>query len=144
MKEAKTTLTPVVDDHVERVHPYIQRGFMPGVKHAWHGVMHVIKHEKNARIHLAFAALALITGVVLNISKAELAAVFFVVIIVFLAEIINTAIERILDLVEPRENGKVKIIKDMSAGAVLVASVGAIMMGVAIFVPAIVRLVWGV
>jgi diacylglycerol kinase len=144
MKEAKPTNPPIVDDHVERAHPFIQRGFMPGVKHAWHGVMHVVNHEKNARVHLGFAVLALITGLLLNVSKAELAAVFFVVIIVFLAEIFNTAIERILDLVEPRQNERVKLIKDMSAGGVLVAAVGAVMMGAAIFVPAIVRLIWGV
>jgi diacylglycerol kinase len=144
MKEAKTTVAPVVDDHAQREHPYSQGGIMASVRHAWHGVMHVVYHERNARVHLAFAVLALIAGVILNISKAELAAVFFVVIIVFLAEIFNTAIERTLDLVEPRENERVKLIKDMAAGSVLVASVGAIMMGAAIFVPAIVRMVWGV
>jgi diacylglycerol kinase len=82
-------------------------------------------------------------GVWLQVSDAELAAVFFAVIIVFLAEIFNTAIERILDLIDPNENEQVKLIKDMSAGAVFLAAVAAVMIGVAIFVPEIVRVIWG-
>jgi len=125
------------------VHPYAQRGFVVGVLHAWHGVIHVFRHERNARIHLMFAVLAFLLGIVLRVSDAELAAVFFAVIIVFLAEMFNTAIERTLDLVEPDENPRVKLIKDMSAGAVMLAAVAAMMVGAAIFGPRVVRLIWG-
>jgi undecaprenol kinase len=135
--------TPLADDHLERVHPYAQSGFFPGLVHAWHGVRHVFAHERNARIHLMFALMAFLLGVLLQVSDVQLAAVFFAVILVFLAEIFNTAIERTLDLVRPEENERVKLIKDMSAGAVLVASVGAVMIGVAIFAPAVVRAIWG-
>jgi diacylglycerol kinase len=143
MTKQTAKATPTTDDHASRVHPYAQKGFMPGAKHAWHGVLHVVRHERNARIHLMFAVAALLLGVLLKVSNAELAAVFFAVIIVFLAEMFNTAIERTLDLVEPNEHADVKIIKDMSAGAVLLASVAAVMVGAAIFVPALARFVWG-
>ena len=113
------------------------------MRHAWHGVMHVFRHERNARIHLWFALAALLLGVLLQATDAELAAVFFAVIIVFLAEIFNTAIERTLDLIDPEENPQVKIIKDMAAGAVLVAAVAAVMIGVAIFAPLVVDKLWG-
>jgi len=80
--------------------------------------------------------------VFLQVSATELAAVFFAVILVFLAEIFNTAIERTLDLIDIRENAQIKLIKDMAAGAVLVAATAAVMIGVAIFAPYIVELIW--
>jgi diacylglycerol kinase len=130
------------DDHTARVHPGTQRGFGYSVMHALHGVRHVLKHERNARIHLWVALLAFLLGVLLQVSDAQLAAVFFAVILVFLAEIFNTAIERTLDLVDLRENQQVKLIKDMAAGAVLIAASAAIVIGVAIFAPYILRLLW--
>jgi diacylglycerol kinase len=133
-----------IDDHTERVHTEAQMGFVRSAMHAFHGVKHVFEHERNARIHLMFALLALLLGVVLQISAAQLAAVFFAVIIVFLAEIFNTAIERTLDLIDLRENERIKLIKDMSAGAVMLAAAGAVAIGFAIFAPAIVRYMqWG-
>jgi diacylglycerol kinase len=65
------------------------------------------------------------------------------VVIVFLAEIFNTAIERTLDLIDLKENPRIKLIKDMSAGAVLVAALASVAIGFAIFAPHIVRRVWG-
>ena len=103
----------------------------------------MLRHERNARAHLVFAVIAFVLGLLLKVSNAELAAVFFAVIIVFLAEIFNTAIERTLDLVEPNEHPMVKTIKDMSAGAVLLAAVAAAMVGLAIFAPKLIGMVWG-
>ena len=136
--------TPLVagDDHETRVHAYAQPSFGKGMMHALHGVRHILRHERNARIHLVFAILALLAGVALRVSAAELAAVFFAVVLVFLAEIFNTAIERTLDLIDLRENAKIKLIKDMAAGAVLVAATAAVLIGAAIFVPYLMELVW--
>jgi diacylglycerol kinase len=132
-----------VDDHEMRVHPYSQHGFWSSLVHAWHGAKHVFRHEKNARIDLWFAIVALLLGIALKLPAAELAAVFFAVVIVFLAEVFNTAIERTLDLIDPNENKRIKLIKDMSAGAVLIAAVAAVMIGLVIFLPAIARASWG-
>lgn len=132
-----------VEDHEMRVHPYAQHGFLNSLEHAWHGVKHVFRHERNARIHMIWAILALVLGLLLRLPASQLAAVFFAVVIVFLAEVFNTAIERTLDLIDPHENKRVKMIKDMSAGAVLIAAVAAVLIGLAIFVPAIARGSWG-
>ena len=131
-----------VDDHGERVHPGSQGSIWSSMYHAWHGVVHVVKHERNARVHLAFALLALGVGMLLRVTNAELAAIFFAVILVFLAEIVNTAIERTLDLIDIRENARIKIIKDMAAGAVLVSAVAAAAMGLVIFLPHVMRMLW--
>ena len=131
------------DDHNDREHPRMRQNFFSSTVHAWHGVVHVIRHERNARIHLAFAVMGIVLGLLLHISNEGLAAVFFAVLIVFLSEVFNTAIERTLDLVEPRQNSQVKLIKDMAAGAVLLAAVGAVFIGIAVFLPAIMRSLWG-
>jgi len=130
------------DDHTKRVHPYSQQNFVEGMSHALHGIRHVVEHERNARIHLLFAVLAFVLGVMLRLSAAELAAVFFAVILVFLAEMFNTAIERTLDLIDIEENPRIKIIKDMAAGAVLVAAAAALLIGAAIFIPHAVEALW--
>ena len=132
----------VTDDHTERVHPRVHPSFIHSLTHALHGLLHIVEHERNARVHLASAILAFLLGVVLKVSATELAAVFFAVILVFLAEIFNTAIERTLDLIDIEENPRIKLIKDMAAGAVLVATGAAVLIGVAIFAPYLAELAW--
>lgn len=109
--------------------------FIKSLLTAFDGLVYVIRVERNARIHLLLAIAALTLGVALGVSNAELAAIFFAIIIVFVAEVVNTAIEEILDLIEPEFNGKVKTIKDIAAGAVLVAAIGAFAIGLAIYAP---------
>jgi diacylglycerol kinase (ATP) len=111
-------------------------------KYAFIGVAHILRMERNARIHLLTAILVMALGVYLDVSPGELAAIFFAIIIVFLSEIINTALEKTLDLIEPEHNGKVAIIKDMAAGAVLIASLGSAIIGFVIFRPYIIDWLW--
>lgn len=113
-----------------------------GLKYALIGLWHIVRVEQNARIHLAVAVIVMIAGLALGLTGGELAAIFFAVIIVFLAEVLNTAIEKTLDLIEPQFNDKVAIIKDMAAGAVLVAAVGAVIIGVVIFTPYVLGVLW--
>ncbi len=114
--------------------------FLKGFYYAWQGIIHVLRYERNARAHLLFAVLAFLLGIYLRVSNAELAAIFFAVIIVFLAEIFNTAIEKTLDLIDTEHNHRIMVIKDMAAGAVLVSAIAALMLGVVIFMPHVVQL----
>lgn len=114
--------------------------FLRGFYYAFEGLRYVFRYERNARVHLMFAILAFMLGLLLNISNVELAAIFFAIIIVFLAEIVNTTIEKTLDLIHTEHHPQVKIIKDMAAGAVLVAATAAATVGVVIFTPYLVRL----
>ena len=109
---------------------------------AFGGIVQVIKSEPNARIHLLVAIGVLLLGVWFNVSNAELAALFFSIIIVFVAEIVNTAIEKTLDLVKPEDNEQVRIVKDIAAGAVLIAAIGAAGIGIAVFYPYILEFLW--
>jgi diacylglycerol kinase (ATP) len=115
--------------------------FFRSIYTAFTGVVFVIRVERNARLHLIIALLVFILSVALGISDAELAAVFFAVILVFTAEIVNTALEKTLDLIEPKDSGQVRVIKDIAAGAVLVSALGAAAIGIAIFGPYLVRFI---
>ncbi|HUD11552.1 MAG TPA: diacylglycerol kinase family protein [Candidatus Saccharimonadia bacterium] len=143
MSEVPVPQQPVTDDHSERVHPGTHPTFGRSMLHAIHGVRHVVKHERNARIHLAFAILVFVAAILLRLSVSGLTAVFFAAILVFLAEIFNTAIERTLDLIDSKENPRIKMIKDMAAGAVLIASLAAVAIGLLVFLPAIGGVIWG-
>lgn len=125
--------------------------FTRGIKHviesfgyAIRGIKHVIRSERNARIHLAIAIIVLTAGLILNVTGTELAAIFFAIIMVFLAEIANTAFEKTLDLIEPNKNESVREIKDVAAGAVLVAAIGAAAIGFVVFRPYIVEVIFKV
>ena len=118
------------------------RNFARSLYTAFTGVVYVVRIERNARLHLIIAILTLILAVFLGVSNAELAAIFFAVILVFTAEIVNTALEKTLDLIQPNHSAQVRIIKDIAAGAVLVTSIGAAAIGIAIFLPYILGHSW--
>ncbi len=106
------------------------------------GLVYVLASERNARIHLVLAVLALALGIKLDVSNLGLAAIFFAIVLVFLAEIMNTAFEKTLDLIDKNHNQQIKLIKDMAAGAVLVTSVAALLIGIIILLPPLLEVLW--
>lgn len=104
-------------------------------RHAFKGLRAVVSRERNARIHLFFAVLAVLASWFFRISIFQLSLVIFAIILVFFAEITNTAIERTLDLIITERNQVVRLIKDMTAGGVLVCAIGALAIAVCVFAP---------
>lgn len=103
--------------------------------HAFSGLFFLIRTQPNAWIH-SFAALAVIAaGFHFTISKAEWFSVILSIGLVFAAEAINTAIEEMVDLLSPGHQIHAKRAKDLSAGAVLIISIAAAIIGLIIFVP---------
>lgn len=80
------------------------------------------------------------SGYFLGLSSTEWSVVFLAVALVLVLELLNSAVERIIDLLKPRLHHYVADIKDITAGMVLVASVGSVMVGLAIFMPHLVEL----
>lgn len=109
---------------------------------AFKGIWKLLLTEQNARIHFVFAILVMILAYVVDIPKAEFIILLIMVTLVFLAEIINTAIEKLLDRLHPRSHETIEIIKDAMAGAVLIAAVSAVIIGLLIFVPHILRMIY--
>ena len=104
---------------------------------ALNGLKILILEEHNARIHLVAAILVIISGILLKISNAEWVAVTFSIGLVFALETINSAIENLADFVSPEKNDQIKKVKDLSAGAVLIGAIAALVNGLIIFIPKI-------
>ncbi|WP_221932390.1 diacylglycerol kinase family protein [Carboxylicivirga sp. M1479] len=109
---------------------------------AFNGIKHLIKSEHNARIHLLALICVLALGVFFRIELAEWIAIIIVAGLVFLTELLNTAIERLADFVEPKWNDKIGLIKDYCAGAVLISALISMLVGGLIFIPKIIEW-WG-
>jgi diacylglycerol kinase len=101
------------------------------------GFKELVLHEHNARIHLVAAVLAVAAGFLLNISSWEWVAIVLVIGLVFAAELVNSAIEELSDVINPQSDRRIKRIKDYGAAAVLVAAMVSVVVGFVIFVPKI-------
>jgi diacylglycerol kinase len=99
------------------------------------GIKHVLQTQQNARIHLLFTLAVFLFGFILQINRLEWIGLILVVGLVWMAEIFNTAVEMFVDLVSPEHNKGAGIIKDVSAGAVFVAAMISILVGILIFGP---------
>ncbi len=104
-------------------------------KYAFRGLKAVISSERNAKIHLGFAVLAVLLSLLLGVTAMEFLFVFSSIVMVFFSEIVNTAIEKSLDLISQENNHLVQLIKDMMAAAVLVTALGAIVVAGVVFGP---------
>ena len=103
--------------------------------HAFRGVIRLLTNEQNARIH---AIITICTGMlvyILDVNRLEAAILFMAVIMVFAMEIMNTAIEKVCNEIDQKHNENIKFIKDGMAGAVLLASLIAIVVAGLIFLP---------
>lgn len=94
--------------------------------HAFQGMVEAVRRERNMRIHLAVALVVLVLSVFLNLSKLELAAIFISIAFVLAAELFNTAIESVVDLLTEDYHERAKTAKDLAAGGVLVTAVNAL------------------
>lgn len=101
------------------------------------GVKTFLKTQHNAWIHLSAALLVIIMGNLYHVDIMEWCMLIFAIGLVFTVEALNTAIEYLTDLVSPSYNEKAGKVKDIAAGAVLIAAITACIIGLAIFVPKI-------
>jgi diacylglycerol kinase len=106
--------------------------------YAFAGIRQFVFREHNARIHLVATIAVIIAGFVLRVSYIEAAILALATGLVWITEIINTCIERLADHVSPDRHPNIKIIKDLAAGAVLIAVITAVITGLFIFIPKII------
>jgi len=107
--------------------------------YAIHGIRLMVKQEQNAKIHLIAIFLVVVLGLFFHLSAPEWLAIVLVSGGVFTAEAFNTSIEALSDTIAPEYNKNIKQVKDFAAGAVLVASITAIIVGLIVFVPKIIH-----
>lgn len=105
--------------------------------HAFNGIKMAFKEEPNFRIHVVATIMVIAAGLYFQLSTEEWLAVIIVIGLVLLTELLNTAIENIADFISPERHEKIKTIKDISASAVLISAIVALMVGLLIFIPKI-------
>jgi diacylglycerol kinase len=104
---------------------------------AFNGLHILFREEHNSHIHLVAALCAFIAGLFLKITATEWVAVVFAIGFVFAMELINSAIENMVDFVSTERNEHIKRIKDLSAAGVLVSAIVALAVGLIVFLPKI-------
>ncbi len=102
---------------------------------AWSGIRYTLSTQRNLRIHLVFAAIAVVAGFALGIPASSWCAVVLCIVAVFALEIVNTAVESVVDLVSPDYHDLAKHAKDCAAGAVYIAALGSIVVALIVYIP---------
>ncbi len=101
--------------------------------YAAEGIIHVLRTQRNMRIHFAVAVAVIVLALIVNVTKLELIALLISITFVLIAEMINTAIEGAIDIATTSFDPMAKLAKDIAAGAVLLASVNALAIGYLVF-----------
>lgn len=113
--------------------------FLHSVGFALNGIKIATRYNRNIRIHFLLAAVALVAGLVFGLDLSEFAIISMIILLVISAEMINTAIEEVIDLVTKDYRQEAKYAKDVSAGMVLLVSIGSILVGLLIFTPHVLK-----
>lgn len=117
--------------------------FWESFGYAREGLKHCFRMERNFRIHTLMGVIAFSLGVLLKLSGAELAILLLLIGLVLIAEMLNTALENLVDLCTGEYHPLAKVVKDVAAGAVLLLCVVAVLVGVVLFVPHILDVLAG-
>lgn len=104
-------------------------------KHALAGIHYVFRSQPNFRFHALATIIVVLLGLWIGLTETEWTIIVFTIVMVFSAEMVNTALESITDLITQEKRLEAKIAKDVAAGMVLVAASGAIGIGILIFLP---------
>jgi diacylglycerol kinase (ATP) len=116
-------------------------GGLPGsFRNAFSGIAALVRSERNARIHIGVLVLVIIAGIALKISPAHWIAVSLAAGFVIAAECINTAIECLCNSMKHEYDPGIKRAKDLAAAGVLVSAVTAVVIGLIVFIPALLRI----
>ncbi len=107
-------------------------------RYAFAGVRLLLREEHNARIHATITVLVVVAGIVLRVSPVEWGVLVICIGMVLAAEAFNSAIERICDYLTTEHDDRIRDIKDLAAGAVLLCAIAAAIVGLIVFVPHIV------
>ena len=111
--------------------------YLRSIRFAVNGLFYALRTERNVQIWFVIAVLTLVFSIWMKVSKTELLIIILWMSIIGTSEYLNTAIEKLSDRVTLEHDEQIKHVKDIAAGATFVASIGAIISGLIIFVPKI-------
>lgn len=114
--------------------------FIESVGFAIEGIRVAIRYNRNIRIHIIIAILVVISTFIFGLNQFEKAIICMIILLVISAEMINTAIEEVVDLVTKDYREEAKYAKDVSAGMVLIVATGSIAVGFLVFTPHVLKM----
>jgi diacylglycerol kinase len=103
--------------------------------YAWDGMKQFLKTEHNARIHLVITAIVIVASLFLKVSAYDAMALIIVMALVWITELLNTALEKAMDFISNEKHPQIKWVKDLAAAAVLIAAIAAVLVGCFVFIP---------
>lgn len=109
------------------------KNHLDSFRYAVEGIVHVFRTQRHMRFHFFTVVLVLLIGLVLRLGRTEMALLFIVVSTVLMAEMFNTAVESVVDMITQAYHPLAKLAKDIAAGAVLIASINAAIVGAVLF-----------
>lgn len=113
--------------------------FLESFKYAWQGIWVAIKEERNLRKHLATTVVVFVVGFLFSFNSTEFIWLTMACFIVIFAELINTLVENLVDLVTLEFHPLAKKVKDLAAGTVLISSGFAVIIGILLFLPKLIE-----
>ncbi len=117
-----------------------QKRFISSFGYAWEGIKYVFKHDQNIRVHFLVALIVIIFSLLLDVNPFEMGILGVMILLVIVTEMINSTMEKIVDLITKEHHEEARIAKDVSSGMVLLTAVGSVIVGILIFTPHILRL----
>jgi diacylglycerol kinase (ATP) len=118
---------------MERMNHRRAQTILESFNFAFEGIIHVLRTQRNMRIHFLAAVVVLVAALAVGVSKLELIALLLAIAFVFITEMINSALEQAIDVATTSFDPLAKLAKDIAAGAVLIATVNAIAIGYLVF-----------
>lgn len=114
-------------------HPWRSKNPLNSFRHAIEGVIHTFRTQRNMRVHFFTVAIVLLSGLLFRLGRLEMLALLFSCSLVIVAEMFNTAIEVVVDMITQSYHPAAKYAKDIAAGGVLIAAVNAVVVGCVLF-----------
>jgi diacylglycerol kinase len=109
--------------------------FAKSFRYALRGLRYVIKNEKNFQNQLIIATVVIFAMIYFKVTRPEMIVLFIIIMGVLIMELLNTIMERVVDILKPRVHPYARLIKDLMAAGVLLTSIIAVVIGLIIFIP---------
>ncbi|MDO8621552.1 MAG: diacylglycerol kinase family protein [Candidatus Levybacteria bacterium] len=116
------------------------RSILQSFGYAFEGIFHALKDNQNLRIHFATGIIVIIASLILHVNPFEMGILGIMILLVISAEMVNSSIEEMVNLISVEHSKEAKTAKDVAAGTVMLTAISSVMVGFLIFFPYVVRL----
>jgi diacylglycerol kinase len=114
---------------------FCNKSLIKSFGYAFSGLRHAVKYNRNLKIHFIVAIIVIFFSILFHVSLYEKAILGVMILLVISSEMINTAIEEMVNLITSEHRKEAKIAKDVAAGMVLVTAMGSVIVGIFVFLP---------